>query len=263
VLRRYAIAVVLLAGLAAAPSARADTQVATSGQVKATFTFTQGDYGQTSDQHLTIDRAGQRLYDQPLDVCCQPMGTKAVHARDLDGDGEPEVWVDIYAGGAHCCDQMELFRLAGGAYQHQEQVFELGYHLKDLDGDGVPEFRTIDYGFTYVFTFFARSPLPVRVMRFKAGTFSIVTREFPALVRKDRDYYRRAYFKGIRRHTPSLGALAGWTADEYLLGHVKKADRRLTHELHAKHLYNDPGYPHGRRFIRVLKRDLRAGGYAA
>ena len=259
---RYAVAAVLAAGFVAVPAARADTQVASSGQVQATFSFVAGDYGQATDFHLSVDRAGQRLYDQPLNVCCQPQGTKAVHVRDLDGDGEPEVWVDIWAGGAHCCTQMELLRFSGGAYRQQEQVFETGYKLKDLDGDGIPEFKTNDYRFAYAFTYVAASPFPVRVLSYRAGKFTAVTKRFPKLVRKDRDRYKRVYRKGIRRHMPSLGALAGWTADDYLLGHRRQADRRLTRELHAGHLYNDTGYVHGRKFIRVLKHDLRAAGYA-
>jgi hypothetical protein len=254
--------VVIAAGLVAAPAARADTQTAASGQVQATFSFTQGDYGQYTDFHLTIDRAGRRLYDAPVNACCQPQSTKALHVRDLDGDGEPEVWVDIWAGGAHCCTQMELLRYSGGAYHAQERVFETGYHLKDLDRDGKPEFMTNDYGFAYAFTFFGASPFPVRVFSYRAGAFTDVTKTYPALVRKDRNLYRRLYRKGIRHHVASLGWLAGWTADEYVLGHRKSADRRLTRELHAGHLFNDQGYVHGRKFIRVLKRDLRRGGYA-
>ena len=100
------------------------------------------------------------------------------------------------------------------------------------------------------------------MLSYRAGKFTAVTKRFPKLVRKDRDRYKRVYRKGIRRHMPSLGALAGWTADDYLLGHRRQADRRLTRELHAGHLYNDTGYVHGRKFIRVLKHDLRAAGYA-
>jgi hypothetical protein len=260
---RYAVAASLAAVLLVVPAARADTQVAQSGQVQATFSFAPGDYGQYTDFHLTVDRAGQRLFDAPLAVCCQPdqASKKAVHVRDLDGDGEPEVWVDIWAGGAHCCTQMELLHLSGGAYQRQEQVFPLGYRLKDLDGDGVPEFKTVDYGFAYAFTFFAASPLPVRVFSYRAGVFTNVTAKYPGLVRKDLKHYRRFYTKGIRHHVASLGALAGWTADDYVLGHRKQANRRLTRELHAGHLYNDTGYVHGRKFIQVLKHDLRLGGY--
>jgi hypothetical protein len=261
--RRYVAAAVLAAALVVVPAAQGETQVATSGQVQATFTVTIDDYGQITDFHLTVDRAGARLVDESINLCCHPSGKKWVHVRDLDGDGEPEVWVDIWAGGAHCCTQTELWRFENGAYQHQEKVFELGYRLKDLDGDGTPEFRTNDYRFAYAFTFFAASPFPVRVYRYRSGTFANVTAQFPALVRQDRDKYKRLYRKGIRHHTASLGALAGWTADEYMLGHRHQANRRLTHELHAGHLYNDAGYPRGRAFIRRLKHGLKAGGYTA
>jgi hypothetical protein len=30
--------------------------------------------------------------------------------RDLDGDGEPEVLVDFYWGGVHCCFYTDVYR---------------------------------------------------------------------------------------------------------------------------------------------------------
>ena len=252
---------VAVAALVAAPAALADTQVASSGQVKATFSFTKGLYGQDTDFHLAIDRAGQRLYDSNLSVCCQVLGKKAVHVRDLDGDGEPEVWLDIYTGGAHCCDDMELVRYVSGAYQQQTRTWDLGYRLRDLDGDGIPEFRTADDRFAYEFTYYAASPFPVRVLSYRAGTFANVTKQYPALVRKDVRVWRKLYRRGIHHHVPSLGALAGWTADDYVLGRRKQANRRLTRELHAGHLYADSGYAGGRKYVRRLKRALRKAGY--
>src|SRR5436190_18410986 len=93
--------------LAAGPAAAATkTATSTSGQTTATLTY---DYKRTSfgasdysNLHVTIDRAGARLVDQ--DVAGQPVwpangaqkGLSSVTVRDLDGDGEPEVLLDLY-----------------------------------------------------------------------------------------------------------------------------------------------------------------------
>ncbi|HWM08373.1 MAG TPA: hypothetical protein VNO82_03490 [Solirubrobacteraceae bacterium] len=95
---RFVVAVMVTVGLATAPPALADEQVASSGQVEATLTFTEAEFGY--DFHVAIDRAGQRLLDAPLDVCCSSPAylyenKDSVFVRDLDGDGEPEVWVDV------------------------------------------------------------------------------------------------------------------------------------------------------------------------
>ena len=94
-------------------------------------------------------------------------------------------------------------------------MFELGYG-SDLDGDGIPEFRTDDNGFLRHYLL-RRVPAPVPSSGI-APAPSPTSLEVPGLVRKDRDKYRRLYRKGIRHHVAALGALAGWTADEYLLG---------------------------------------------
>ena len=48
---------------------------------------------------LHLRRSGKR--DTPLQVV------------DLDADGEPEVLVDAYTGGAHCCALTEILRFTG------------------------------------------------------------------------------------------------------------------------------------------------------
>jgi hypothetical protein len=79
--RWYAITVAVVTWLVAAPVARADEQVAESAYEN---------FG------LTADRAGQWLFDAPLECfTCSPVGIfqkrNAVHVRQLDGDGEPGV----------------------------------------------------------------------------------------------------------------------------------------------------------------------------
>ena len=81
--------------------------------------------GSPARGRLHLRRPGKR--DAPLQVV------------DLDADGEPEVLVDAYTGGAHCCALTEILRFDGAAYAPAETTWgNFGYALKDLDGDGPP-----------------------------------------------------------------------------------------------------------------------------
>src|SRR5256885_990630 len=104
-------AVAALAALA--PAAAADTQTATAGPVAATLSYDHApDSFEYTNLQLTITRDGaQVLSGNPSFGDCQspycaPGGFTdrgSVFAKDLDGDGEPEVIVDLFTGGAHCC----------------------------------------------------------------------------------------------------------------------------------------------------------------
>ena len=117
-----------------------------------------------------------------------PVGGGAVRVRDLDRDGEPEVLVDLYSGGAHCCFYTDVYRYVARSRTYRPTVGywgDLSPRLADLGGDGRPEFRTGDDRFAYVFGSFAASAFPIRILRFDHGRFVDVTRHFPRLVRRD------------------------------------------------------------------------------
>ena len=97
----------------------------------------------------------------------------------------------------------------------------------------------------------------MRVLDYRAGVFTDVTRRHRALVRKDRDRWKRFYLRAVRRNSPGLG----WIADEYALGNRRRAHRLLRRELRAGHLIADPGWRGGARHVRELKRLLRQAGY--
>jgi len=59
----------------------------------------------------------------------------------------------------------------------------------------------------------------------------------------------------------SLGVLAAWTADQYLLGRRKAAHRFLEAERRAGRLRAPQGYKAKGAYIRQLERRLRAWGY--
>jgi hypothetical protein len=248
--------------------ATADTQVATSGATRAVFRFT-ATQNSSAFRHLslTIQRAGVTLFlgrpvargcRQPF---CAPAGRPAVHVRDLDGDGEPEVRLDLYTGGAHCCFTTLFYRFTGATYAPtQHDWLDAGYRLRDLDRDGRPEFVSADARFAFRFASFAGTGFPIQIFAYTRGRVRDVTRAFPAHIRRDARIWRRQFNR--RRDSAAkepLGALAAWVGDQYLLGR-RAATLGTLRRLARRGELRPRG--NARRFIRDLDRFLRRIGYA-
>jgi hypothetical protein len=252
--------------LVAAAPAQARQETATAGAVTATFTyfgsFEHGYHG----LELAIARNGTVVYDKPVaahnceEPWCVPGGGregKSIHARDLDADGEPEVLLDLFTGGAHCCLLTQIFAFDGSTYRKaaEHDWADAGYRLRDLDGDGTPEFKSADARFAYRFTAFAYSGFPIRILRWRDGHLVDMTGTFKRLVRKDARRWMRIY-----RHADfeAQGALAPWAADQYRLGHRRYARRVVRRAVTTGKLRTMPG---AHRFPRRLDRTLRRFGY--
>lgn len=266
--RRVAVALVtvfLAASLAGA--AEGKELRASLGQVAATVTWEPADGGLTArDVRLTIARAGVAVLDEnvtidgkaTLDV---PVGLKVA---DLVGDSEPEVILDLYTGGAHCCTLSVVERFDAVAATYQAAVHNWGnpgYKLENLDRSGVPEFVTGDDRFAYAFSCYACSALPVQVWRYEPSGFQDVTRQFPALVRRDAARTWKDYRRARKRGEDVRGLLSAWAADEALLGRAERAFATLARLAEKGVLDGDAPWPSGKKYVRELRRSLRAWGY--
>jgi hypothetical protein len=256
--------------LIAAPVARARTETASAGSVTATFAF-QGKVPNFHGLHLTISRAGTVVYNQPVvskfcDKLCWPgpavTRRASVQAVDLEGTGDPDIVLDLYSGGAHCCTVVQIFSFNPTAYVKTERVFgDPDAKLVDLGHTGHFEFLTADDSFAYRFTDFAASGLPIQILTFANRHFTDVTRSYPALVAKDAALWLRAFKAQAKQHFPdSVGVIAAWAADEDLLGHAKLVSRFLHAQAVAGHL-NAPFESGGTRFVAKLQKFLRRRGY--
>lgn len=187
---------------------------------------------------------------------------RSIAVRNLDTDAAPEVLVDLYTGGAHCCYHVEVFdsRSSGRTYASvTEDFLDAGATLRNPDHRGPPEWVSADARLAYAFGSFASAGFPLRIVRFVHGRFRAVTREFPGLVRKDaREYF--ALRDKARRQGDARGVLAAYVADEAILGNAPAALRRVTAIADAGRLgrYAQPG---GRAFVRALRKTLRGLGY--
>lgn len=176
--------------------------------------------------------------------------------RDLDGDGEPEVLAQIYSGGAHCCFRSVIASwdpAAGGYVVSVHDWLDASWRLRDLNGDGRPELASFDARWSYWGgEGFAGSPAPIQIWSFRGGSLVDVTRDFPALVTRDRAAQLR-YLKVARRAgARGRGPLAAYLADSYLLGRQRAGWIRVYRE------FADPGRL---RFFRALRSELTRLGY--
>jgi hypothetical protein len=276
---RRILLVIALIVLAAPASARADEYTAQAGTVIAKLTWTPPPKDDGAPVFaLQVQRAGTLRFDRALRVknCagpyCRPAASHASDAplavADLDRDGEPEVIVFAYWGGAHCCYLAYVLQYdaAAAAYRVRfHQFADAGARLIDLGHDGRVELLSADHRLAYEFASFGGSGMPLQVWRFRAGRFADVTRAFPQRIRKDAGRWWRAYRRALRQHGEQFGVLAAWAADEYRLGRRHAVLRRLHRERLRGHLRAAGAlgslWPSGRRYVRRLDKRLRGLGY--
>jgi hypothetical protein len=183
--------------------------------------------------------------------------------KDLDGDGESEIVLDLHWGGAHCCWWSRIYRWRTCANKYAPAVHfwgDVAYRLADLDNDRRGEFVTADTRFAYSFASFAESSFPLQIWTYRSGRLVDTTQQYLSLIRRDAAKQWRRY--GIARRTERnvLGVLAAWTADKCLLGLGGEALAQL-HSLAAAGGLDDQGWGSAHRYIRELRVFLRRTGY--
>jgi hypothetical protein len=258
-----------------ASAADGGSATASAGAVQATLTWAAAQYG-NKDPHLVVTRAGAPALDgSPVvagsacseDGCVYAASGKRdapLQVVDLDADGEPEVLVDAYTGGAHCCALTEILRFNGTAYARSEASWgNIGYELKDLDRDGRPDFVTADDAFSYAFSSYAGSYHPPLVLDYDAtakGFFTDVTRRFPALARKNAKDALHTLARARRQHFETLGVVSAYVADLYLLGRGREVRSYLARARKRGDLRNAGGRA-PKSFERQLLAFLHKQGY--
>ena len=267
--RRFSIAFLAalasaLASVLASPAlASAGSLHAHAGAVSATVTYTGTQY-QQHDLRLTIVRSGKTVVSSQAitdSACGGYCLVPALSVVDVESDGEPDVIVDLFTGGAHCCYLAQIYRFTGHGYRKATHDFgDSGYSLDRIAGSYV--FHTNDERFYYAFSAFADSGSPIQILALSGSRFYDVTRAYPGLVKKDAAYWWTTYLSATKSiPTETTGLFTAWAADEDLLGHGQLVDRTLAREIKNKRLRSD--FVKTSDFPRQLHAFLRQTGYAS
>ena len=90
---------------------------------------------------------------------------------DLNADGYPDLVVETYSGGAHCCFGTQVFSLrpGGAALILQKPESNAGGTFEDLNVDGVSEFITYDDSFAYQYCPYAAGVVVKVIMAYDPG----------------------------------------------------------------------------------------------
>ncbi|MFZ1063861.1 MAG: hypothetical protein WAN30_10395 [Acidimicrobiales bacterium] len=260
-----------------APRAEAgtSTQSATLDGVSATFTYS-GTFPMAHNPHLTIRRARTVLFNGLVTSAwcghtCWPntisSTTDVVHVVRLQSRGTPEVVLDLYSGGAHCCSIEQVYILSATSKRVtkiEHNFGDPGVRLEPLGPGGATYFVSADDTFAYAFTDFAASGLPIQILAVSGGVFTNVTRRFPALIKGDATSWLRAYHEqASSNYQDSVGVIAAWVADEDLLGESGVANEYLEAQAKLGHLNSalSPIEPSGARFVTALQHFLVKHGY--
>jgi hypothetical protein len=90
--------------------------------------------------------------------------------RDITGEGHPDVVLERFTGGAHCCFSVIVYDLGPTLTKVLEtRESNCRGRFEDLDGDSVLEFITCDDLFAYVYCPYACSPMVQVIMRYEPG----------------------------------------------------------------------------------------------
>ena len=200
----------------------------------ATVTYTERNF-LYEKLRVRVTRAGRTALDAPIQRLgcpdCANDRPSAVKVRDLDG-GEPEVLVDLYSGGAHCCLFTLILRWDAAAQRYRSTLGVLG----QLRRRGWPiSTATAGPSSPPSTSASSTSSPPTSSRRRRSGSGATgqgklvdVTRSFPALIQKSAATNLGYYLKG--RGDPNTDVrsyVAAYVADQYLLGDPAEGKRVL------------------------------------
>ena len=134
---------------------------------------------------VTVDLGDERL------VCLDwAAGLGRLSGQDIDGSGYPNLVIESYSGGAHCCFETFVYDLAETFLPISLPASPEGNapgEFVDLDGDSVFEFRTRDDSFAYAYCAFAGSAAVLVILEVSSDEGRYLPRSYayPQLYRSE------------------------------------------------------------------------------
>ena len=245
--------------------------------MQATFTWAAAEYG-NKDPHLVVTRAGAPAFDgSPIAAgspCAEPEPAASFAASgkrdaplqvvDLDADGEPEVLVDTYTGGAHCCALTEILRFNGSDVRAVRGL--VGQHRLRAEGPQrrrAPGVRHRRRRLLLRLHSFAGSLPPAARPRLRRRGQGLVQRRdapVPGAGAQEHEGRPARAGAGAPRPLRDLGAVSAYVADLYLLGRGREVRPYLQRARKRGDLRNATGRA-PKSFDRRLLAFLHKQGY--
>jgi hypothetical protein len=147
----------------------------------------------TSEMLMNFDSiATIQTMGQPMIQVDMAPGLHDLTGRDITGEGNPDVVIETYSGGAHCCFSTIVYDLGPTPTEVlRTPESNCSGYFEDLDNDSVLEFITCDDLFSYQYCCFAGSPAVKVIMKYYPGDGYL-----PASTS-----FRRLYAEDITNHT--------------------------------------------------------------
>lgn len=235
----------------------------TAGNVTATLSFDKQSDFEYSNVRLKVVRGGATVLDAPITEPCDqcpvaPAGRgedDSMRVVDLNGDGEPEVLIDFYTGGAHCCSIVLVYgyQATSGTYERDARnLLDAGYVLADINQDGAPELKSLDARFQD-FTAYAASVFPLQIYQWDGDEIVDRTRSFRRQLKAHATKLLKRY-RALRRDGDDVrAALAAYVAEKYLLGQGSAGYEVAVNAYHNGEVT--------RGYLKTLRKILKLRGY--
>ncbi len=126
----------------------------------------------------------------------------SVALQEINGGGAPELYVQAFSGGAHCCSLDLYFTRDGGQVKNELLYQGDNYGMvaaKDLDGDGRPEFIAGNDALAYFGGLsYAGSPSLTMIVGWDGKRYADLTRRFPERSRASMRRYQDEFLKALK-----------------------------------------------------------------
>ncbi|MCA9838256.1 MAG: hypothetical protein KC422_15160 [Trueperaceae bacterium] len=100
--------------------------------------------------------------------------------NDINKNGIPDIEIQSFSGGAHCCFGTTVLELSSPAAVIFDHPFsECPAVAEDLDNDGIPEYQSCDDRWAYEYCSYAESPLPTVVWRWNGDVYELASQDYP------------------------------------------------------------------------------------
>ncbi len=153
--------------------------------VSATLTYVRAGGGDAIKEYrnmlLTVRASGRTtLRRLPIRGAAKQAQSMRPRLRvvEVTGDGVPDVVIDVFTGGAHCCSVSAIVPSTTKSWGPAivKNWADHSYSLKDVGGASTPEFVTDDARFTAAYGSYAASASPIRIYSMEGGKLRVVTR---------------------------------------------------------------------------------------